>query len=112
MRASLLLIGGGHAHVTALRWLKKHPSPDYAIRLINPGPYAVYSGMVPGFVAGHYKRSELEIDLVRLCREAGVELVEDEIIRFDPEARFAEGKSAITSAWAFSMSSWVDRIHA
>ena len=38
-------------------------------------PVAVYSGMVPGFVAGQYGSSDLEIDVLPLARRAGARLV-------------------------------------
>lgn len=71
----LVLIGGGHAHALVLRKWGMKPLPGARLTLINPGPTAPYSGMLPGFVAGHYARQELDIDLMRLCRFAGARLV-------------------------------------
>lgn len=99
MTANLLLIGGGHAHVTALRWLQKRPCPDVSITLINPRAYAVYSGMVPGFVAGHFSRSEVEIDLGRLCTESGADIIHDTIIDLDPIRKRAMGQSGKTYSY-------------
>lgn len=99
MRCDVLLIGGGHAHITALRWLRKHPCPHMEFKLVNPRAYAVYSGMVPGFVAGHFDRSELEVDLNRLCVEAGVEIVHDSIVDFDPVGKIASGDSGRSYAF-------------
>ena len=48
--------------------------PGARVTLINPQPTAPYTGMLPGYVAGHYGRDELEIDLVRLCRSSGARL--------------------------------------
>ncbi|SHH86831.1 selenide, water dikinase SelD [Marivita hallyeonensis] len=71
----LVLIGGGHTHALVLRkWLMK-PLPGARVTLINPGPTAPYSGMLPGFVAGHYTRDQLDIDLVRLATAANARLV-------------------------------------
>ena len=99
MSVDILLIGGGHAHVTALRWLRDHPHPDVSIRLINPGSKAVYSGMVPGFVAGHFHRDEIDIDLAPLCRDSGTQLVEDRICGLDPVARTATTDSGAVHAF-------------
>ncbi|MEQ3649081.1 FAD-dependent oxidoreductase [Hyphomonas sp.] len=93
MTANLLLIGGGHAHITALRWLQKHPCPDVSLTLVSPRAYAVYSGMVPGFVAGHFSRSEVEIDLARLCTGACADIIHDSIIDLDPIRKRAMGQS-------------------
>lgn len=71
----LVLIGGGHTHALVLRKWGMKPLPGARLTLINPGPSAPYSGMLPGFVAGHYARQDLDIDLMRLCRFAGARLV-------------------------------------
>lgn len=71
----LVLIGGGHTHALVLRRWGMQPLPGVRLTLINPGPVAAYSGMLPGFVAGHYTRDELDIDLVRLARFAGARLI-------------------------------------
>ncbi|MEL6517315.1 MAG: selenide, water dikinase SelD [Pseudomonadota bacterium] len=71
----LVLIGGGHAHALVLRRWGMRPLPGARLTLINPGPTAPYTGMLPGFIAGHYARDELEIDLVRLARFAGARLI-------------------------------------
>jgi selenide, water dikinase len=71
----LVLIGGGHAHALVLRMWGMNPVPGVRVTLVNPGPYAVYSGMLPGFVAGHYVRNALDIDLVKLARHAGARLI-------------------------------------
>jgi selenide,water dikinase len=57
------------------------------LTVINPGPTAPYTGMLPGHVAGHYGRDDLEIDLVRLCRHAGARLILDKAVGIDRERR-------------------------
>lgn len=71
----LVLIGGGHTHALVLRRWAMTPLPGARVTLINPGPTAPYSGMLPGYVAGHYARADLDIDLLRLARCAGARLV-------------------------------------
>ena len=71
----LVLIGGGHTHALLLRKWGMNPLPGARVTVINPGPTAPYSGMLPGFVAGHYSRSELDIDLVRESIPLSVKLV-------------------------------------
>ncbi|WP_415234098.1 selenide, water dikinase SelD [Pseudorhodobacter sp.] len=71
----LLLIGGGHAHALILRKWGMQPQAGTRITVINPGPVAPYTGMLPGHIAGHYARAEMMIDLVRLGRFAGARVI-------------------------------------
>lgn len=71
----LVLIGGGHAHALVLRAWGMKPVPGARLTVVHPGPTAAYSGMLPGHVAGHYTRDDLDIDVVRLARFAGARLV-------------------------------------
>ena len=83
----LVLIGGGHTHALVLRKWGMDPLPGARLTLINPGATAAYSGMLPGFVAGHYSRDDLDIDLVRLARFAGARLIDGAVTGIDPDAR-------------------------
>ncbi|NSY36701.1 selenide, water dikinase SelD [Leisingera sp. ANG59] len=83
----LVLVGGGHAHALVLRKWGMKPLPGARLTVINPGPTAPYSGMLPGFAAGHYAREELDIDLVRLARFAGARVVLAAAENIDTAAR-------------------------
>lgn len=83
----LVLIGGGHTHALVLRKWGMRPLPGVRVTLINPGPSGPYTGMLPGHVAGHYSRAELDIDLVRLARFAGARIVFDKACGLDTQAR-------------------------
>lgn len=83
----LVLIGGGHSHALVLRMWGMNPLPGTRLTLINPDPAAPYTGMLPGLIAGHYRREELMIDLVRLARFAGARLILDRATGIDRVAR-------------------------
>jgi len=83
----LVLIGGGHTHALVLRRWGMTPLPGVRVTVINPGPTAPYSGMLPGFVAGHYTRDELDIDLVKLARFAGARLINGYATGIDTKAQ-------------------------
>ncbi|MDB6178092.1 selenide, water dikinase SelD [Paracoccus sp. Z330] len=83
----LVLVGGGHTHALLLRKWGMRPLAGARLTLINPNPVAEYSGMLPGFIAGHYCRDEISIDLVKLCRHAGARLILDRATGMDRESR-------------------------
>lgn len=83
----LVLIGGGHSHALLLRMWGMNPLPGVRVTVINPGPTAPYSGMLPGFVAGHYSRDDLDIDLVKLARFAGARVILGAATGVDREKR-------------------------
>ncbi|WPZ23202.1 selenide, water dikinase SelD [Sulfitobacter faviae] len=93
----LVLVGGGHAHALVLRKWGMDPLPGARLTVINPGPTAPYTGMLPGHIAGHYDRDALEIDLMRLCRHAGARLILGAATGIDRAAReiTVEGRGAV-----------------
>ncbi len=71
----LLLVGGGHAHIQILSAWAMDPVPGARLTVVVDRPVAIYSGMIPGFVAGQYRADELEIDVRPLARRAGARFV-------------------------------------
>jgi len=86
----LVLVGAGHTHVQVLRRWMMAPVPAVRLTLVLDRPEAVYSGMVPGFVAGDYAAGELEIDAVPLARRARARVVLAPAAGVDPQARRVE----------------------
>lgn len=85
----LLLAGGGHAHLAVLAVLARR-APRAEVSLVVPDPLQIYSGMVPGWMAGHYTLDECTIDLRVLARRAGVRLVLDAVAAIDANRRRIE----------------------
>lgn len=86
----LVLIGGGHAHVQVLRALATAPLAGVRTTIVLDRPGAVYSGMVPGLVAGQYAMRELTIDVPALAARAGATVVLAPATRVDAAARRVE----------------------
>ncbi len=95
----LVLIGGGHTHALVARMWGMKPVEGVRLTLINPHPTAPYSGMLPGYIAGHYSRESLEIDLVKLARFAGARLVLGHAEMIDPAAGLVRVSGGREIAW-------------
>ena len=75
-RRRLVLLGGGHAHVRVLADLARRPLTDLDVHLVTPYCRQIYSGMLPGWIAGHYPIDACAIALDRLASRAGAALHE------------------------------------
>lgn len=88
----VLLAGGGHTHLVAGPALAAG-ARDARIALVAPSPRLLYSGMMPGWLAGRHAFDDCAIDLGRVARAAGIEWIEDALVDVDFAAREAVGAS-------------------
>lgn len=86
--SKLVLIGGGHSHsVALLNWLSQSPTfpdrPIADITLITPNTQTIYSGSVPGHLAGWWNREACAVNVADLAESLGIKVVLDEAIGLD-----------------------------
>lgn len=90
----ILLAGGGHAHAVALRQLAKNPLlTNIRLTLVSPSTDNMYSGALPGVIAGHWQADSIGVPLQPLCNATGVQFVQGKIVSIDPDSRTASLES-------------------
>ena len=83
----LVLVGGGHAHVHVLKAIGDALDSGVSVTLVTPVDRPLYSGMLPGYVAGHYGLAECGIDLMALAKRARAMVVRSSASLVNPSMR-------------------------
>ena len=83
----LVLLGGGHAQIAVLKSFAMNPIEGLRITLISRDVMTPYSGMLPGYLEGHYRADEITIDLSHMARLAGARFIHGEADGIDPDKK-------------------------
>lgn len=74
MTRQVVLAGMGYAHLHVLQRWARRPPPDARLVCVTDTPAVIYSGMVPGLLAGEYAPSDVLIDIAALAHAASADL--------------------------------------
>ena len=86
----LLLLGGGHAHLEVIRSIGQTPIQDTEVILISPSINQIYSGMIPGWIAGHYSLDDCTIRLDLLAEQSKCRFLKTLATAIDPQQNEVE----------------------
>jgi NADH dehydrogenase FAD-containing subunit len=87
MAKHLIIVGGGHAHLTVLLRCHEHIARGHRVTLVSPSPFHYYSGMGPGLLAGTYRPQEVRFNVRKMAEDRGAAFVEDTVVRADATGR-------------------------
>lgn len=83
----IVLLGVGHTNAHIVRMWGMHRFNDVSLTCVSDNAVASYSGMLPAVLAGQKTKTDMEIDLVRLCNSVGARLITGEVTGLDRERR-------------------------
>ena len=83
----IILAGGGHVHLTALKNIRELIDHGHKVSLISPSSHHYYSGMGPGLLAGNYTPDEIRFNIKQMALDRGVDFVQGYIVKALPEER-------------------------
>jgi len=87
MGKHLVLVGGGHAHMTTLVNIDKVTARGHHVTLVSPSSYHYYSGMGPGMLGGFYDPSQARFHVGKMAEERGAAFIKDTATRINPQEK-------------------------
>lgn len=87
MPKHLVLVGGGHAHLTCLKNLKEFIDRGHRVTVIGPAAHHYYSGMGPGMLAGTYRPQEIRFNIQKMAQTGGARFVQGTVGKILPGER-------------------------
>ncbi|KAF0234036.1 MAG: NADH dehydrogenase FAD-containing [Desulfovibrionaceae bacterium] len=89
MGKHLLLVGGGHAHLSVLADLASFQDAGHHVTLVSPADHHYYSGMGPGLLSGYYTPQECRFNVRRMAEKGGATFIRSKVLSIVPEKNTA-----------------------
>ncbi len=83
----LVLVGGGHAHLTALMNIPEYIKQGHSVTVVSPAVHHYYSGMGPGLLSKTYKPQEVRFNIKKMVEGRGAQFVLGSVTRILPEEK-------------------------
>jgi NADH dehydrogenase FAD-containing subunit len=87
MGRHLVLVGGGHAHMTVMLNLGDYIARGHRVTLIGPSAHHYYSGMGPGLLGGTYRPQEVRFNVKKMAEDRGAAFIQDTVTRIDADQK-------------------------
>lgn len=84
MPKHLVLVGGGHAHLTLLVHCRRFVDLGLRVTVISASQFHYYSGMGPGALAGTYRPQDIRFHVKKTVVDRGGTFLEDHVTKMDP----------------------------
>lgn len=110
MKKDLVLVGGGHAHLTCLKMLGDFVAKGHRVTLISPDAYHYYSGMGPGMLGGTYSPQEIRFNIKNMAESAGGRFIAGAVMQVACDRRLlilASGQTISFDVASFNIGSSV-----
>ena len=83
----IVFVGGGHAHLYALKYAEQFVSENAEILLVSPSQFHYYSGMGPGMLSRIYQPEQLRFDVQAIVQSRKGTFIKGRAKSVDPENR-------------------------
>lgn len=85
MKKHLVLVGGGHAHLTVIKNIDAFIEKGHGVTLISPTTHHYYSGMGPGVLSGIYRPQQVRFNVRKMALDRGASFIQGAVAKVDAE---------------------------
>ncbi len=99
MDKHLVLVGAGHAHMTAMAQISALQTQGIKVTVIGPSSHHYYSGMGPGMLGGTYSAADISFPVQQMVEAQGGIFIKDRLEAIDAGKRSLTLSSGNTIAY-------------